>query len=61
MFLRVTPRGLVLANSAIDMTVPEWRQVLGCRPAMGKHEGLKRIMAEAPDFALRLMQDLLKQ
>lgn len=49
------------ANSAIDMTVPEWRQVLGCRPAMGKHEGLKRVMAEALDFALRLMQDLLMQ
>lgn len=53
--------GWCLQTVQLPMSVPEWRQVLGCRPAMGKHEGLKRVMAEAPDFALRLMQDLLKQ
>ena len=52
--------GFVPASSAAYMAVPKLRQILGCRPAMRKHEGLKRVMAEAPDFALMLMQDLLK-
>lgn len=51
----------MFVSCAADIAVPEWRHILGCRPEVGKCEGLKRVMAEAPNFALRLMQDLLKQ
>ena len=35
--------------------------LLDCRPVMGKHEDLKRITAEAPGLALRLLRDTLEQ
>ena len=35
--------------------------LLHCRSVMGKHEGLKRITAEAPGLALRLLRDTLEQ
>ena len=33
----------------------------GCRVNLGKHEGLKNAMTEAPDFAYKLLGDLLEQ
>ena len=38
-----------------------WKWSGGCRLEIGNHQGLKRAMTEAPDFAFKLLGDVLKQ
>ena len=33
----------------------------GCRSAFGRHEALRRIIADVPDLAFKLVGDILEQ
>ena len=33
----------------------------GCRSNIGKHQGLKHALTDAPDFAFKLLGDMLEQ